>query len=52
MEITPDEIKVLTKWLESQTLPYDNWELREIVDKICRASYELDRKSSTSTQGG
>jgi len=33
-ELTKEELKTLYKWLEHQHLPYDNPELKVIVDKI------------------
>lgn len=52
LQLTPDEIRVLAKWLEKQSLPYDNYELHAVVGRICRAQNELDRIISLPTPRG
>ena len=49
--LVPDEIRVLARWLERQSLPYDNEELHKTVDRIIQADNELDRISSLPAQG-
>ena len=49
--LVPDEIRVLARWLERQSLPYDNEELHKTVNRIIQADNELDRISSLPAQG-
>ena len=32
--LTEDEAKILWKWLRTQSLPYDNYELKDLVHQL------------------
>lgn len=51
--IMTESLKPLAKWLEKQSLPYDDEPLREIVDEIIRIvdEDELAQKSRSTVQG-
>lgn len=51
LELNNIEIRALARYFMNQYLPYDDAELHDVVKRILRASNELDKPTSLSTQG-